>query len=239
MVDLATHEIVDMIPSRNEADVAQWLPNYPNIKLISRDGAMFFRAAITCTHPEAIQVSDCFHYLKTIADHFREAIMQALPTHIAATAEEPNVLLDPNQSPQHQEQPPNAWLRKQKLVVAVRAARSEGQSLAKIGRCYALDSRTVTNEFQWRPRRPHNPEIQALVRKCYKSRAIYNRLVELGYDCAFRTFQSYLSQATASRSKPAQIAHITRRQIAGLIFKRHLPVTGHRYCSLCSTSILW
>lgn len=175
--ELATHEIVDMIPSRNKA------------------------------------------------------IMQALPTHIAATAEEPNVLLDSSQSPRHQKQPSGAQLRKQKLVVAVRAARSEGQSFAEIGRRYALDSRTViryvTNECQWRQRRPHNrlldfiPEIQALVRKGYKSRAIYNRLVELGYDRAFRTFQSYLSQATATRSKPAQIAHITRRQIAGLIFKRY------------------
>lgn len=39
MVDLETHRIIDMIPSRGNRDVKEWLGLYPDIEIISRDGA--------------------------------------------------------------------------------------------------------------------------------------------------------------------------------------------------------
>ena len=39
MVDLDSHRIIDMIPTRNTVDVKKWLAEYPNIEVISRDGA--------------------------------------------------------------------------------------------------------------------------------------------------------------------------------------------------------
>ena len=58
MVDLDTHRIIDMLPSRETRDVQEWLGTYPNIRIISRDGALTYSSAASGAHPEAIQISD-------------------------------------------------------------------------------------------------------------------------------------------------------------------------------------
>lgn len=42
MMDLETHRIIDMIPSRDTRDVKEWFDLYPNIEIISRDGAQIY-----------------------------------------------------------------------------------------------------------------------------------------------------------------------------------------------------
>lgn len=37
MVDLESHRIIDMIPSRAVNDVKEWLEQYPNIEVVSMD----------------------------------------------------------------------------------------------------------------------------------------------------------------------------------------------------------
>jgi predicted transcriptional regulator len=68
MVNVETRKIVDMIESRETADVSKWLSKYPNIRVVSRDGSQQYAAAITEAHPDAMQVSDRFHILKNLND---------------------------------------------------------------------------------------------------------------------------------------------------------------------------
>ena len=35
MIDIETHQIIDMIPSREEDDVTKWLKSYSNLEVIS------------------------------------------------------------------------------------------------------------------------------------------------------------------------------------------------------------
>ena len=42
MVDLITHRIIDLLPSRDSKDVKQWLSTFPNIELVARDGAVIY-----------------------------------------------------------------------------------------------------------------------------------------------------------------------------------------------------
>ena len=69
MVDIETHKIIDMIESREMNDVKNWLAEYPNIKIVSRDGSRSYATAITDALPAAIQISDRFHLLKRLNDH--------------------------------------------------------------------------------------------------------------------------------------------------------------------------
>ena len=39
MINIDDHKIVDIIESRKDSDVAKWLKTYPNLELVSRDGA--------------------------------------------------------------------------------------------------------------------------------------------------------------------------------------------------------
>lgn len=68
MVDLESHRIVDIIDSRETLKVEEWLTTYPNLKVISRDGAQTYSSAAHNSHPDAIQVSDRFHLLKNLSE---------------------------------------------------------------------------------------------------------------------------------------------------------------------------
>jgi len=68
MADLDTHRVVDLIPSRETADVAVWLKEYPNLVLVSRDGSTTYANAISIAHPNAYQVSDKFHLIKNLIE---------------------------------------------------------------------------------------------------------------------------------------------------------------------------
>lgn len=48
--------------------VEEWLRSYPNLKVISRDGAQTYSSATSNAHSDAVQVSDRFHLLKNLSD---------------------------------------------------------------------------------------------------------------------------------------------------------------------------
>jgi len=54
MVDIFTHQILDMIDSRDYETVCEWLKTYPNLSVISRDGSVIYNNAIANAHPEAL-----------------------------------------------------------------------------------------------------------------------------------------------------------------------------------------
>jgi DNA-binding NarL/FixJ family response regulator len=82
MIDLETHCIIDMIDSRDTKDVSQWLKNYPNIKLVVRDGSIGFRAAIDIAHPKAVQINDRFHIIKNLVKSISKALQKEFPGRI-------------------------------------------------------------------------------------------------------------------------------------------------------------
>ena len=72
MVNIETHEIVDMIDSRRIQDVTDWLKTYPNITVVSRDGSIIYKKAISDALPQAMQVNDRFHIIKNLADSCKQ-----------------------------------------------------------------------------------------------------------------------------------------------------------------------
>ena len=46
MVDIDTHRIIDLLPSREVDDVAQWLSSFPNLEIVSRDGSVSYNSAV-------------------------------------------------------------------------------------------------------------------------------------------------------------------------------------------------
>ncbi|HZJ56820.1 MAG TPA: transposase [Clostridia bacterium] len=78
MVDLNTHSIIDMIESREQEKVAEWLKSYPNIQVVSRDGSVTYHNSITEAHPMAVQVSDRFHLFKNLTDYAVEYLKKHL-----------------------------------------------------------------------------------------------------------------------------------------------------------------
>ena len=86
MVDLDSHRIIDMIPTKNTEEVKNWLAEYPNIEVISRDGAPIYTSTAKKSHPEVIQVSDRFHIIKGMTDAVTRYLIREFPARIEIPA---------------------------------------------------------------------------------------------------------------------------------------------------------
>lgn len=82
MVDLESHRMVDLIPSRETADVTNWLSTFPNIQVVSRDGASTYSSAAANVHPDAIQISDRFHLIKGLSEAINKYMIRKFPARI-------------------------------------------------------------------------------------------------------------------------------------------------------------
>lgn len=87
MIDIETHRVIDLIPSRNCEDVVPWLKSYPNLQVVSRDGSITYKKAINLSHPNAIQVSDRFHILKNLTSHCKYYLMKYFKTKVIIDVE--------------------------------------------------------------------------------------------------------------------------------------------------------
>ena len=81
MIDIETHKIIDMIESRKEDDITEWL-KYPNIKIISRDGGTTYKSSSYKSHRKAKQISDRFHILKNLTDYAVSILKRLLKSQI-------------------------------------------------------------------------------------------------------------------------------------------------------------
>ena len=89
-MDLDTHEVIDMIPSREISAVAQRLALFGNAKTLSRDGSLLYREAIEAAFQgrEVKQVSDRFHIVKNCTDALLECLRRAIPKRVAVETRE-------------------------------------------------------------------------------------------------------------------------------------------------------
>ena len=88
MVDLETHRIIDIIDSRETQQVEEWLKSYPNLQVISRDGAQTYASASTNSHPDALQISDRFHLLKNLSEAVEKYMHRLFPSRLVIPAPE-------------------------------------------------------------------------------------------------------------------------------------------------------
>lgn len=88
MVDLESYRIIDLIPSRETADVRKWLATFPNVQVVSRDGASTYSSAATNAHPNAIQISDRFHLIKGLSEAINKYIVREFPARVEIPAAE-------------------------------------------------------------------------------------------------------------------------------------------------------
>lgn len=91
MIDIDTHAIIDMIASREQKEVVEWLKSYTNLHVVSRDGSITYRNAISEAHPEAIQVSDRFHLYKNLTNYAIEYLKKQLKIVVQVVADAPEI----------------------------------------------------------------------------------------------------------------------------------------------------
>lgn len=80
LVDMQSHEVIDVLPDRKAETSAAWMAAHPEIELVSRDRGGDYASAVMVGAPQAIQCADRFHVLKNLG----EALEGMLAGHLAA-----------------------------------------------------------------------------------------------------------------------------------------------------------
>lgn len=76
MVDIKTHRVIDLIPSRESQDVTAWLEGYSSLRVVSRDGSVTYASAIQAANSKIIQISDRFHLIKGLGEACKKQILR-------------------------------------------------------------------------------------------------------------------------------------------------------------------
>jgi len=215
MIDIEKHKIVDILESRETDEVTKWLKTYPNIKVVSRDGAITYAKAITESHPKAIQVSDRFHLLKNLTDAAKSRITSLLGSKFRITIGNEkgkgdiyfNIPIE--LAADLPERIHNASTkRKQAVVERVRELARNGYSTSAIARETGKSYGTVKkySDENFNPAsviygdklksklKAHTQEIDEMLRKGHQFKEILATLRLRGYDGAISTIKMYATR---------------------------------------------
>jgi transposase len=158
LLDMDTHQPIDMLPDRTAETFAAWLKAHPGVEVICRDRAGAYAEGARLGAPEAEQVADRWHIWKNLG----EAVEKTVIDHRACLREpargdntdevEPSRTLSDVSTVSQRE--PDGFLdacgRERRLVTrtrerfaAVQELRTQGLSLGAISRQLGLDHGTV------------------------------------------------------------------------------------------------
>src|SRR5712691_11365047 len=76
--DLERGQPIDLLPDREVSTVEAWLKKHPSIDVVSRDGSSEYASAIRKGAPQARQVSDRWHLVKSLTECVSVQLAQSL-----------------------------------------------------------------------------------------------------------------------------------------------------------------
>ncbi len=68
LVDLSTHQVIDLLPERKVESAAAWMQSHPEIEYVSRDRGNDYAQAARAGAPQARAVADRFHVYKNLVE---------------------------------------------------------------------------------------------------------------------------------------------------------------------------
>lgn len=185
LVDLETHQPIELLPDREADTLATWLQHHPGIEIITRDRAGAFAEGAQQGAPTARQVADRFHLLQNLRDtaqRFMDRHQSLLRQVVAGPAEE--AVTEPTESSEKSALPgdlpskqPDPALtrrelrrqesrsRRQNRYSDVQRLKQEGLSVRAIARQPKMSRHTVgrfltTDTF---PERAHPPRKTSIL----------------------------------------------------------------------------
>ena len=80
--DLKDHHLIALLNGRDADSLKEWLKGHKKIRLVARDRASAYAAAINEVLPECIQVADRFHLLQNLLGYLKDIFKEEMPSYI-------------------------------------------------------------------------------------------------------------------------------------------------------------
>jgi len=82
IVDGRTHKPIDLLEGRDGKGMKEWLKGNQQVKIVTRDRASAYAAAIREVLPGAMQVADRFHLHQNLLDAIKKVSVQEIPAKV-------------------------------------------------------------------------------------------------------------------------------------------------------------
>ena len=80
--DLNDHHLIALLNGRDADTLKEWLKGHKKIRLVARDRASAYAAAINEILPECIQVADRFHLLQNLLGYLKDIFKEEMPSNV-------------------------------------------------------------------------------------------------------------------------------------------------------------
>ena len=211
LVDLERSQVVDLLPTRSADSLVEWLAQYPEVTIVSRDRQGVYSEGARRGAPEAVQVADRFHLVLNLIQaverhlavnrrHLRIARSSAPPLPTSPTKDEVKSQIKPirvrsNVMMQQMEVARQRRQQNLELFETIKQMRAAGMKVSQIARQLGLcrsriDKWIRFDELPERSRmqpRPGMPESfrdylrQRWEAGCRHGRTLFAEIRKLGY----------------------------------------------------------
>lgn len=219
-IDLQTHKPVDVLKTREAAEVTEWLREHPAIELITRDGSKAYASAVTAASPDILQVSDRWHLLHQLFEAVKKTVYGLLPAKWA-----PPQSAEQDAGQERKEVPPRKSEanrirneeKRWKRIIEVQSLSREGYTKAAIQRKLNISSGTVYADLRQTERPNHqraspfdrfHPLIRSLVQAEQTVKEIEAACRAAGYQGSLSTLNALVAseKRRIRQNKPAAIS---------------------------------
>lgn len=80
--DLKDHHLIALLNGRDAETLKEWLKSHKKIRLVARDRANAYAAAINEILPECVQVADRFHLLQNLLGYLKDIFKEEMPSSV-------------------------------------------------------------------------------------------------------------------------------------------------------------
>src|SRR6266851_775050 len=214
LVDMQSHNVIDLLPDRKAETAKAWMKAHPEIKLVSRDRGGDYASAAASGAPQAIQCADRFHLPKNLGEALEGLLARHLTAHRTSQTEKLSARLlettQPRQSPKLSPQATQQMQAKreerlaqyQHVVALQKLGFSQTAIADQVGIGHATVSRWLERgafpEQQPRQRRmaldSHLPFLRERWEAgCHNIAQLHRELVAAGYTLSYRLVHKQLA----------------------------------------------
>lgn len=201
LVDLETHQPVDLLPGRSADILKAWLERHQEVQIISRDRSKEYKAAIDTALPDAIQIVDRWHLHLNLRERIEKSLAQ--------------------KNPEPQKSDGRSISHRQKWFDYVRYLHARGYSTRVIARVLGMNRNTVIKYIHadrlpdWQkgmPRKSKLDRYDHYLRKrwregCRSASTLWRELKDMGYQGQLKSVRRYLHRYRQNRGRaPRQTA---------------------------------